>query len=1369
MSPRRGRRGRFIPRTDGVAAHQDWLSLCAPTLPFLSVPVLTDAFETGPLHIDRNLRAAAISRWEGGDLDDGAVVDRDRTTWVEWLLADLLGFDDRVAKTDRFTTAGTEPGTSVTATYAVLDDPTQPTTSTARLLVLVLPAGTSPDGRGGDAWSATWTQRMALLLRRTGVELGLVTDGDLIRIVWAKKDISTGHATWRASLFSSERDHLDALWSVFSARQFFAAHPEEQPEALLERSLAAEAEVTSTLGHQVRRAVELLVTSLDRADRDPETPRFLDGVPPGEVYEAAVTVLMRLVFVLAAEENGLLPLNRTLYADQYAISRLRGQLEDDARLGRERLEQRSSGWHRILAVTRAVHGGLTHEQIAITAYGGNLFDPDRYPFLEGRQDDGTSWWQDPGRPPMVDDLTVLEIMRALQVLQLSQTDTRTLSYKNLEVEQIGHVYEGLLDHSAVSSGDATFLGIVGKQGEEPELDLKILEEKLLAGRDKLAAYLAGNDVTGLTMNKIKTLLDADQPAGRLAALRAACGGDQTLTDRVAPFLGVLRDDLRGYPLVFPPGSIYVTQTGSRRDSGTAYTTKHLADEVVEHALAPLCYSPGPQDIRDAEQWQPRSSQEILDLKVCDMAVGSGAILVAACRYLADVLIEARIAEGAIDPADLSSASDDPSRNTHRVQAMREVAERCCYGVDRNPMAVEMAKMSFWLVTMAQNRPFTYLDHNLQAGDSLLGITDLDQLRALHLNPAFGRARPVGLPGIDPASTWAEIAPLVDEAIELRRLVEEATSDTARDTAYKAELTAQAHRALAIANAIADLIVGCALSSSGNNADKALDDQLRTNAAALVEAVKSIDENGDAELTELYQVGRRLLDRERPDNSPSRTPLHWPLRFPEAFDGDRRGFDAVVGNPPYLGGKKISGVTGSDLREHLVTWVADGAKGNCDLAGYFVRRAARLASGFSYVITDSIAQGDNAAVSLRPLLATGWRITFARPSFPWPGRESLSVAVVALVRTDRCTWTETVLLDEDGYGGVAGIDASLYPLSRANWYPVALAENEDQCFKGVNRNGKGFTLEPSEAMELLEDNEQNGEVLRPFMNADDFVSVPEQVGSRWVIDFTGMTREQAEVYPALFRIVVDRVKPGRDRIRRSKPRLAEKFWRFEYEAKSLRDAQKLVDRVIAVPAQAKWLVPCRVVSNQVFAQELAVIPAEDIGLYGVLTSGVHYRWVLRWTSTLDTRTRYNPSDVFLTFPFPRQVGLDVTAAAEALDSVRRNLMTDRQIGITDLYNGFHSEDESDELIMELRSRTADLDREVLEAFGWSDLANSVSHQFEDVRYLGRLFTMDRITVAEMIERLVEENTRRHQLESGDPKHGAASAGAAGQQSIFEGED
>jgi hypothetical protein len=1361
MSPRGGRRGRFIPRTDGAAAHQDWLSLCAPTLPFLSVPVLTDAFETGPLHIDRDLRAAAISRWEGGDLDDGAIDDRDRSTWIEWLLTDLLGFDDRVAKTDRFTTAGSEPGTSVTATYAILDDPTQPTTSTARLLALVLPAGTSPDGRGGDAWSATWTQRMALLLRRTGVELGIVTDGDLIRIVWAKQDISTGHATWRASLFSSERDHLDALWSVFSARQFFAAHPDEQPEALLERSLAAEAEVTSTLGHQVRRAVELLVTSLDRADRDPETTRFLDGVPPSEVYEAAVTVLMRLVFVLAAEENGLLPLNRTLYADQYAISTLRGQLEDDARLGRERLEQRSSGWHRILAVTRAVHGGLTHEQIAITAYGGNLFDPDRYPFLEGRPDDSANWWQDPGRPPLVDDLTVLEIMRALQVLQLSQTDTRTLSYKNLEVEQIGHVYEGLLDHSAVSSGDATFLGIVGKQGEEPELELKILEEKLLAGRDKLATYLAGKDITGLTKNKIKTLLEADQPAGRLAALRAACGGDQTLADRVAPFLGVLRDDLRGYPLVFPPGSIYVTQTGSRRDSGTAYTTKHLADEVVEHALAPLCYSPGPQDTRDADQWQPRSSQEILDLKVCDMAVGSGAILVAACRYLADVLIEARIAEGVIDAADLSSAGDDPARNTHRVQAMREVAERCCYGVDRNPMAVEMAKMSFWLVTMAQDRPFTYLDHNLQAGDSLLGITDLDQLRALHLSPAFGRARPVGLPGIDPASTWAEIAPLVDQAVELRRLVEEAASDTARDTAYKAELTTQANQALAIANSIADLIVGCALTSSGNNADKALDDQLRTHASALVDAIKSIGEDGATDLADLRRESRQLLDAGRPDDAPSRSPLHWPLRFPEVFDVDRQGFDAIVGNPPFIGGQKLTGAAGTDYRNHIISWLAEGQKGSADLVAYFFLLASRLGRSVGLLATNTIAQGDTSEVGLGRLLTAGWVIHQAVSSTRWPGGESLEISKVWMSRS--VDWTTAAVLD--ARPTPSGIDRTLFRTPRSQWEKRRLQENENQSFQGSIVLGMGFVLSPEDAAALINKDPRNRDVLFPYLGGEDLNQSPTHEARRWVINFFDWDEARARSYPDCFEIVEALVLPERTKNKRKQRR--ELWWRYAEAAPKLYRTVRPLERVIAITLVSKAVMPVMVPTGQVFSHKTAVFPFDDYATLGVLSSGFHRRWAMRYSSTLETRLNYSPSDVFETFPRPAS-DRAVSAAAYELTEQRSAFMAQNALGLTDTYNLVDDPDCRRPEVIAIRGLHEAVDEAVRDAYGWTDELPDLKHGFHEVRGQGLRYTFGPDVADEVLELLLEENKRRYQAEARTKRGGTSANGSKDQASLFEGE-
>ena len=220
--------------------------------------------------------------------------------------------------------------------------------------------------------------------------------------------------------------------------------------------------------------------------------------------------------------------------------------------------------------------------------------------------------------------------------------------------------------------------------------------------------------------------------------------------------------------MFLEGSVYVTETGSRRDSGTAYTTRELADEIAKHALAPLCYSPGPQDTPDTNQWRIRPSDDIVNLKVCDPAVGSGAILVAACRYLADRLIEAWRAEGNARAAETTTAADDPSRLDVVIEACRLVAEHCCYGVDRNPMAVEMAKLSMWLTTVAKNRPFTFLDHALKAGDSLLGIWNLDQLRHLHYDVAAGRARKTPIPGFSAGGDAVRAAErLINEALGMR--------------------------------------------------------------------------------------------------------------------------------------------------------------------------------------------------------------------------------------------------------------------------------------------------------------------------------------------------------------------------------------------------------------------------------------------------------------------------------------------------------------------------------------------------------------------------------------------------------------------------
>lgn len=1366
MSPR-GRRRAGPPPTDAAASHTDWLTLTTPTLPFLSVPVLSAAFPTGPNRIPPGLRAEVLNRWEGTELDDGAVVENDRGDWVRWFLGEILDYGERVTPGDRFTATGPEPHTFVTATLAVIDDVDDATTTAARLLVLILPSGTSPDGRAGDAWSATWTQRMALLCRTTGCRIGLVTDGELLRFVWAPEKSSTGHATWRASLFSSERSHLESLWTVFHARQFFAARPDEQPEALLERSEAAEAEVTDTLGRQVRRAVEVLVVALDRAHRDPETPPFLAGVRPEQLYDGAVTVLMRLVFLLAAEENGLLPSTNRLFSTQYAMTTLRGDLEDAARLGRERLEQRSSAWHRILAVTRAVHGGVNHELLRIKPYGGRLFDPDRYPFLEGRNsDDDAPWWTDPGRPPLVDDLTVLEIMRALQVLQLSAIDTRTLSYRNIEVEQIGHVYEGLLDHNATTK-DVPYVGIVGKVGDEPEVPLATLEGSRIAGREPLIKLLKG--LTGKSPKAIGELLDLEPDPQRVLALRTACG-DQVLADRVAPFLGVLRDDLRGFPMVFPPGAMYVTQTGSRRDTGTAYTTRKLADEVAEHALAPICYSPGPQDTAERDEWRVRSSTDLLNLKVCDPAVGSGAILVAACRYLADALVEAWIAEGTVDPSDLVSASDNPARNEHRARAIRLVAERCCYGVDRNPMAVEMAKMSFWLTTMAEDRPFSYLDHNMRSGDSLLGVTDLDQLRTLHFDPSYGRRRAVGFAGIDPAETWHRIGPLVDEAMQLRLDIETSPSDTARDTARKATLSDRADRRIELACAIGDLLVGCALDSAGS-ADPvaALDNSLRADAGPIAGAVNSLDTADEhAALSGLIIKAQGLLDRGKPDEAPSRHPMHWPLVFPEVFTQARSGFDVCIGNPPFVGGKKIKASIGDSYRNFLVQWIADGARGHADLVTYFFLQASRLARSFGLLATNSIAQGDSSEVGLAQIVDHGWTIHRATSSARWPGAESVEIAKVWATKS--LAWSTEPILDDRG---VRAIDEMLYQRPRSGWRKQRLAENADGAFIGSYVLGMGFTLSPEEAGALIEKDPRNADVLFPYLDGSSVNDEPIHTPRRWVINFFDWTEDRARTYPDCFAIVEDLVKPerqeknARGEFKKRSP-LPQRWWIYADKRPKLYRTISSLRNVLVIVRHSSTVAFARVPSSYVYQDGLAVVATDSYAEFGTLNSEFHRRWALRHGSTIGHGVRYTPSDVYDTFPRPSLSDV-VNQSGLALDEARAGLMSASQCGLTDTYNAFNDPSAMSEEIARLRDLHVALDYAVRDAYGWADLLPDLKHGFHEVRLQGERFTFAPEVADEVLDLLLEENKRRYEAETARELHtGARRRTRGGADTLFDDE-
>jgi len=228
------------------------------------------------------------------------------------------------------------------------------------------------------------------LLHATDVRLGLITNGEHWMLVDAPKGETTGFASWYAALWFEEPLTLRAFRSLLGVSRFFSAADAETLEAMLASSATHQQEVTERLGYQVREAVEEIIRALDRIDQD-ERGQLLAGVAEPELYRAALTVMMRLVFLFSAEERGLLLLGDPLFDEHYAVSTLVAKLQEAAdQHGEDVLERRHDAWVRLLSTFRAVYGGVEHERMKLLPYAGNLFDPDEFPFLEGRRQ-GTTW------------------------------------------------------------------------------------------------------------------------------------------------------------------------------------------------------------------------------------------------------------------------------------------------------------------------------------------------------------------------------------------------------------------------------------------------------------------------------------------------------------------------------------------------------------------------------------------------------------------------------------------------------------------------------------------------------------------------------------------------------------------------------------------------------------------------------------------------------------------------------------------------------------------------------------------------------------------------------------------------------------------
>ena len=1348
-----------------LSKHAEWLSLIEISGPFLTVSMLDKAFPQGLEAVEtprRQKLRAAYEEWrEAVDQEDRLLPELHRE-WVRLVLTEMLEYDQEslvhaVDWPDELPSVSSQEHAGTFKPDWIVRSPAD---GKPRLFIAVLPPDTDLESvQRGDGWPVSLQERMTLLCRAHGVRVGLLTDGERWMLVNAQVGSTSSQASWYARLWFQEPVTLKAFQSLLGVRRCFGP-PEDTLESLLDESLKHHEEVTDTLGEQVRRAVEVLVQCLDKADED-RNRELLRDVKPAELYEAGLTVMMRLVFVLCAEERGLLLLGDSVYDRCYAVSTLRGQLSEEAdRHGPEVLDRRHDAWARLLAVFRAVYGGIEHESLRMPALGGSLFDPDRFPFLEGRAK-GTRWRDTSAAPLPIDNRTVLLLLNSLQILEQSG-GALLLSYRALDVEQIGHVYEGLLEHTVARVHRVT-LGLQGSQkAKNPNVALAELESARLDGEAALVKLVL--DVTGRSESAIRNGLSKPAEDTVFGRVLGVCGGDAELAERIRPFAHLLRTDAWDDPIVYRDNSIMVTLGADRRETGTHYTPKSLTESIVTTTLEPVVYV-GPAEGKPREEWTLKSSREILDLKVCDPAMGSGAFLVQVCRYLGEKLVEAWLHEETAGRAitvdgevldQLGAEEPLPSQLDERlIIARRLVAERCLYGVDINPLAVELAKLSIWLVTLAKGRPFGFLDHNLRAGDSLLGIHRLEQLIRLRMDTESGQQYQLRIFG-------QSVEAAVNEAIELRKRLRAMTIRDITDIKAMGHLDADAHCRLEVPETIADAFIGEVFASGGNST--ALEIALTSLTILAEQAI-----NGDREtLISMRRRSLAALSTDLPADKPARRLFHWPLEFPEVFARERGGFDGIVGNPPFLGGKRITGVAGTSFRDWLVAHVAEGRRGSADLVAYFFLRAYSLlreGGDFGLLAVNTIAEGDTRQAGLEAMVSAGAVIYAAYPNEPWPGKAAV---ITSRVHVHKGLWRgERTLLGRS----VSFISAFLS--DREEWSPKRLRTNESMAFIGSYVLGMGFVLTPDEATRMLDSDPKNAEVIFPYINGDDLNSDSEQRPSRWVINFWDWPEERAQEYELPWQWIEERVRPERQRRNERgeyalrKP-LPERWWHyadkrpalyhaigrgryFERHPEDWSSSRSQPLRVLAITRVSKTLAFSFVDSNLVFSDATVVFSLGRGRDFALLQSNVHAVFAWQHASRLKSDLRYSPTDALEPFAFPSGFheapdgSLDVLG--DRLHQERIDLMRADRIGLTKLYKRFHAGTERDPRIEGLRGLQQEMDTLVARAYSWHDL--DLEHDFHEVPYLPEndrvRFTISEAARVEVLQRLSELNRQRYEEE------------------------
>jgi hypothetical protein len=1125
------------------------------------------------------------------------------------------------------------------------------------LLVKILDTGADLDAvTTGDqaSWSASPTRRFERLLRETRVPIGLLVNGTHIRLVYAPRGENSGSLTFPVAAMTevAGRPILAALHQLLGQDCLIAGASDARLTALLQRSRDYQSSVSTALAQQVIDAAFDLLRGFQAANErtrpagsdQGELLRDILATQPNKVYEGLLTVLMRCVFLLYTEDRGLMP-SGSLYQQNYSLHGLFERLRADHARYPDTMDSRYGAWAQLLAIFRAIFAGCDHSSMKLPARAGYLFDPERFPFLEGRPTASAP----SGRVPLVPDGTIFRVLERLLILKGER-----LSYRTLDVEQIGSVYEVMMGFGVgIAAGPSIAIKPKKTHGAPVPINLDELLKQPAVDRGKWLKAATDQELS-------------DKPG---VALKAA----KSIDDLLAALDQGKKIARSATPSPVPKGAMLLVPSDERRRSGSNYTPRSLTEPIVRKTLEPILKRLGDEV----------TPEQILDLKVCDPAMGSGAFLVEACRQLAEVLVKSWHRHKQLPTI--------PPDEDELLYAKRIIAQRCLYGVDKNPMAADLAKLSMWLTTLARDHPFTFLDHSFRAGDSLVGLTKA-QIASFTWEPGGGVQKQI----------WAQfIEPRLDEALAARREI--LVAGDFMNPATKRQRLAVADERLGLVRFIGDLAVAAFFAGEKDKQRKEKRQEYLEQLTAYLGDRSKLGPGvvaGDfmkrpQKAVDVLKAGERGV-----------TPFHWEIEFPEVFGRENAGFDAIVGNPPFMGGMYLS----TRLSDGYNVWLYSSypeSGDRMDLVAYFFRRSFHLTrrdGTFGLIATNTISQGDTREGGLRWIRQHGGTIYSATRRLAWPGEAAVVVSIVHVCR--QTGYSESTL---DGVV-VPTITAYLFHQGQDE-SPSVLRANEGQCFKGSVLLGMGFTFDDTDKSgiasplslmrELIDREPRNAERIFPYIGGEEVNNSPRQANHRFAIDFGDMTEDQSRAWPDLMAIVETKVRPEREGKAGS---YKSEWWLYGRRNVAGKTALRTLGKTLVHPEVSPHMAYAFVPASWIHASTLYVHAYESLAAFCTLQSRPHEVWIRFFASSMKDDLRYTPTDCFDTFPFPEGFETDprLEASGKAYYEFRAALMVRNNEGLTKTYNRFHDPEETSPDILKLRDLHAAMDRAVLDAYGWTDI-------------------------------------------------------------------